>query len=64
MHDIRLIYLHLIFSEINGNSFYGKKKKKKDSFFGFISKCKKVNIFHKYAENVIKIVQDERVLKK
>ena len=55
MHDIRLIYLHLIFSEINGNSFYGKKKKKK---------CKKVNIFHKYAENVIKIVQDERVLKK
>lgn len=41
-----------------------KKKKKKDSFFGFISKCKKVNIFHKYAENVIKIVQDERVLKK
>lgn len=63
MHDIRLIYLHLIFSEINGNSFYGKKKKK-DSFFGFISKCKKVNIFHKYVENVIKIVQDERVLKK
>lgn len=41
-----------------------EKKKKKDSFFGFISKCKKVNIFHKYAENVIKIVQDERVLKK
>lgn len=35
---------------------------KKKFFFGFISKCKRVSIFHKYIGNVIKIVQ-ERVLK-